>query len=591
MTRYAGRSGPRQLSDLPDPPDTNTAGSPRRVRILATVLLVAAAINSPARADEPVLDFTVVRTDTLYDLSHKIFVSPAAWREVARINGLRNPDRITPGQVLRVPLRLMRPTPINGRLVSVTGDVRIGDSAATVGAPLEEGQTVQTGESSSTVIELADGSRLKLPPSSLALLAASRHYGARSAASTTTRTLDAFASRSTATPRNTQPGGLFAGALRVLRGSVEIIATKLQRAKPFEVITPTAVVGVRGTHYRVGLIGDVGASTHAEVLEGAVRFDTPISTLGVDLTTGLGAIAAPDTSGPIVVTLLPTPDLSDLPALFDRPLARFSLPPQTGAVRVQVAADESFDKTVRDQRFESSAEVRIVDLEDGQWYLRVRRVDDRGIEGYDSTRSFALKARPEPATLQSPRTDSTQSVGTVNFSWLRNSGAPSVRLQVAEDIDFTRLVIDRDNIAESSSSVEINAAATYFWRLQSIRSNGDHGPFGDPQRLELRPTPGSPIVQRALDGETLHFQWNGRAQDRYRLQLARDPGFKDVLREEDVDSPQWVQPVPENGGSYYFRYRTIEPNGFISNYSRTVTFDVPGDWRLFWKLLPFLLIF
>ena len=553
-------------------------------------MLLAVAISSSARADEPLLDFTVVQADTLHDLSHKIFVSPSAWREVARINGLRNPDRITPGQVLRVPLRLMRHTPINGRLVSVTGDVRIGDSAATVGAPLEEGQTVQTGGSSSTVIELADGSRLKLPPSSLALLAASRHYGARPAAPTTAGALGAAATRSTAPPADIQSSGWFAGALRVLRGSVEVIATKLQRAKPLEVITPTAVVGVRGTHYRVGLIGDVGASTHAEVLEGAVRFDVSVSTLGVDLTTGLGAIAGPDTSGPIVAALPPAPDLSDLSAVFDRPVVRFSLPPQNGAVRVQVAADESFDKTIRDQRFESGAEVRIVDLEDGQWYLRVRRVDDRGIEGYDSTRSFALKARPEPAAPQFPRTDSTQSVGTVKFSWLRNAGAPSVRLQVAEDVEFTRLVIDRDNIAESSSSVEINAAGTYFWRLQSIRPNGDHGPFGDSQRLELRPTPGSPTAQRAADGATLIFQWSGRDHDRYRLQLARDPAFTDVLREEDVDSSQWVRPMPEDAGSYYFRYRTIEPSGFISNYSETLMVDVPKNWKFLWTILPFLLI-
>ena len=552
------------------------------VHVLTTLLLVAAAISSSAHADEPTVDFTVVRADTLYDLSHNVFVSPVAWHEVARINGLRNPDRITPGQVLRVPLRLMRPTLVNGRLVSVTGDVRIGNSAAAVGALLEEGQSVQTGVSSSTVIQLADGSRLKLPPSSLASLAASRHYGGRHDAQVTAGAL--------ATPADIPSSGWFAGALRILRGSVEVIATKVQRAKPLEVMTPTAVVGVRGTHYRVGLNGDVGASTHAEVLEGAVRFDVPISTLGVDLTTGLGAIAGPDSSGPIVVNLMPAPDLSDLPTLFDRPVVRFSLAPETGTVRLQVAADESFDKTVRDQRFKSGAEVRIDDLDDGQWYLRMRRIDDRGIEGYDSIRSFVLKARPEPAAPQSPRAGSVQSAGTVNFSWLQNSAAPSVRLQVAEDIEFTRLVIDRDHVTESSSSVEINTAATYFWRLQSIRPNDDHGPFSDPQRLELRPKPGSPTVQKAVDGNTLHFQWPGRDQDRYRLQLARDPAFKDVLREEDVDSSQWILPNPENAGSYYFRYRTIEPNGFVSNYSETLMFDVSKNWKFFWTLLPFLLI-
>jgi len=561
-----------------------------RARVLTTILLIAVAVSSSARADEPLLDFTIVRADTLYDLSHNVFVSPSAWREVARLNGLRNPDLITPGQVLRVPLRLMRPTLVNGRLVSVTGDVRIGDSAAAVGALLEEGQTVQTGVSSSTVIELADGSRLKLPPSSLASLAASRHYGARPYAKITAGAPDTSANMSTATAADVQPGGWFAGALRVLRGSVEVFATKLQRAKPLEVITPTAVVGVRGTHYRVGLSGDAGASTHAEVLEGAVRFDVPVSTLGVDLTTGLGAIAGPGTSGPVVVNLLPAPDLSDLPTLFNRPVVRASLAPETGRVRVQIAADESFDKTVRDQHFESGTEVRIVDLEDGQWYLRMRRVDDQGIEGYDSTRSFVLKARPEPAAPQSPRAGSVQSVGTVNFSWLQNSVAPSVRLQVAEDGEFTRLVIDRDNLAEGSLSVEMNTAAVYFWRLQSIRPNNDHGPFSDPQHFELRPTPGASTMEPSEDGESLRLRWSGRAQDRYQLQLASDSAFTNLVRESESDTSQWVLPVPEKAGRYFFRYRTVEPDGFISNYAETLMVDVPENWKSLWMLLPLLLM-
>ena len=538
------------------------------------------------------LDFTVVRADTLYDLSHSVLVSVAAWHEVARINRLRNPDLITPGQVLRIPVRLMRATPANGRLVSAIGDVRIGDAAVTVGAPLYEGQTVQTGVSSSTVIELADGSRIKLPPSSLASLAASRHYGARPAESNPARALGTSTDMSTVTPAAHQTNGWFAGALRVLRGSVEVFATKVLRAKPLEVMTPTAVVGVRGTHYRVGLDDDIRANTHAEVLDGAVRFDVPRSTLGVDLTTGFGAIVGTgaDASGPIVVNLMPAPDLSDVPVLFDRPLVRFSMPSETVALRVQVAADESFDKTVRDQRFESGAEVRFVGLEDARWYLRMRRVDAQGIEGYDSTRSFVLKARPEPAVQQSPRTDSRQSVGTVNFAWTQSVDAPSVRLQVAEDPEFSRLVMDRDNLAEGSLSAEMKVSATYFWRLQSIRSNGDRGPFGDPQRFELRPTPEPPTVQRSADGNTLILKWIGRDRNRYQVQLARDSAFTNVVSEEELGETQWVQPVPENAGSYFFRYRTIEPDGFISNYSQTLMFDVPKNWRLLWVILPFLLV-
>jgi len=540
------------------------------------------------------LNFTVLRADTLYDLSHSVLTSVTAWHEVARINELRNPNLITPGQVLRIPLRLMRATAASGRLVSVVGDVRIGDVVAATGARLEEGQTVQTGVSSSTVIELADGSRLKLPPSSLASLAANRHYGGRPTRPAAAEAPDTSVDLSVVIPAAAalQPNGWYAGALRVLRGSVEVFATKVQRAKPLEVMTPTAVVGVRGTHYRVGLKDDVSVTTHAEVLEGEVRFDVPRSALGVDLTKGLGAIAGSEAgvSGPIVVNLMPAPDLSDVPAVFDRPLVRISLPARTVALRVQVATDESFDKIVRDQRFESGAEIRLLGLEDGPWYLRMRSVDDKGIEGYDSTRSFVLKAQPEPAAPQSPRTDSTHSVGTVNFTWLRNAGAPSVRLQVAEDVEFTRLVIDRDKLSEGSLSIEMNAAAVYFWRLQSIRPNGDYGPFGDPQRFELRPTPGASTIDRSEDGDSLRLQWSGRALDRYQVQLARDSAFTDLVREEESGTSKWVQPVPEDAGRYFFRYRTIEPDGFISNYAETLMFDVPKNWKSLWVILPFLLI-
>ena len=124
----------------------------------------------------------------------------------------------------------MRSAP--AKLVSVTGDVRVDGTAALLGADLPEGQKLQNAEGSSAVLAMADGSRLRLPPSSLAEVAASRTHGGRS------------------TEQGTSDGW-FAGALRVLRGSVEVFATKVLRAKPLEVITPTAVVGMRGTQFRV----------------------------------------------------------------------------------------------------------------------------------------------------------------------------------------------------------------------------------------------------------------------------------------------------------------------------------------------------
>jgi len=83
------------------------SGRPRLTsRALAATLALLAgplACAVALAADEPMFEFTVVRQDTLIGLSRNVLVSPGAWREVSRINKLRNPNLILPGQVLRIP--------------------------------------------------------------------------------------------------------------------------------------------------------------------------------------------------------------------------------------------------------------------------------------------------------------------------------------------------------------------------------------------------------------------------------------------------------------------------------------------------------
>ena len=538
------------------------------MRLLLWAALAAAMMASMARAAEPMVEFVVAPTDTLIGLSKNVFVSPAAWREIARLNKLPDPNRIQPGQVLMVPTRLMRGDPQPVRLVSTVGEVRVGDTPAAAGSVLTEGQSVQTGADSSAVVELADGSRVKLPPSSLAQVDASRSYGARKA----------VAGNST--------GGWFAGTMRVMRGSVEVFATKVVRAKPLEVITPTAVVGVRGTQYRVRV--DETSRTRTEVVDGVVRLNTP--TAGTELKAGFGATADATGAAPRPIQLLAAPDLAALPDRFDRPIVRFKLPNEVTALRVQVASDSAFDKIVSDQRVVAGSEVRIAELMDAQWYLRARRIDEQGLEGFDAGKAFVLKARPEPPAYRTPRADSKQTIGSVEFAWAQNVDAPQVHLQVAEDAGFTHLVHDRNAVAASSLRTDIATAGSYHWRLASVRANGDAGPFGDAQSFELRPMPTAPTGGRSVDGSALVFNWSGRPQDRQQVQLARDTGFTQITAQDELASSEWTLPLPSRGGRYYFRYRSIEPDGFTSPYSETLMIDVPTDWGGLWLIAPLLLL-
>ena len=544
------------------------------MRRFAAALLITCLAAETILAAEPTVDFLVERSDTLIGLSNNVLVSPKAWREVAQLNRLPNPNRIVPGQVLKIPTRLMRTKLVDARLVSAVGDVRVNDAAAADGSPVAEGQSVQTGPASSAVIALADGSRIRLPPSSLAQVVASRQYGDRGNPAAAT-----------------QPsGGWFAGTLRVLRGSVEVVATKVFRAKPLEVVTPTAVVGVRGTQYRVSLDDGANDRTRGEVIEGSVRFDTARANAGAEVPAGYGALADASGAPPAPVKLLGAPDLTPVPARFERPLVRFALPSETTPLHVQVASDAAFDKIVSDERVAAGGEVRIAGLDDAQWYLRARRVDAQSLEGFDATRSFVLKARPEPPVYRAPRSDAKQPVGNVEFAWAPNAEAQQVHLQIAEDEAFARIVEQRDGLTSPALKAELKQPGVYYWRVASVRASGDQGPFGDPQRFELRPFPEPPTVGPASGGIGYRFAWGGRPQDRQQVELASDAEFTQIVAKDELTAPEWLLANPPRGGRYYFRYRSIEPDGYVSPYSATLIVDVPRDWSILLLLLPALLL-
>jgi hypothetical protein len=532
-----------------------------------------ASLHVFALAAEPTLVFTVTVGDTLIGLSERVLVAPDAWREVAALNRLARPNRLRPGQALQIPLRLMRWTPANATLVSVSGEVLVDGRAGVAQSTMSEGQTIETGPAGSAVVELADQSRIKLAPSSLVEVLASRRHPTSNAA-------DSASSPST---------GLFSGALRLLRGSVEVFATQVLRAKPLEVSTPTAVVGVRGTQYRVNFDEAANRSTRAGVIEGAVRFDlAKAAASGAAVAAGFGAAIDATASAPSVVKLLPAPDLASVPERFDRPLVRFALASESQPVRIQVAADSAFDKIVLDQRVAPGTEVRLAGLDDAQWHLRARRLDGLGIEGYDAVRPFVLKARPEPPAATQPRRASKQTVGAVEFAWAQNLEASSQRLQVARDAAFGDMVADRNAVPGTSVRIEILSPGAYFWRLASVRADGDAGPFGDPLSFELRATPEPPKGGMASDGASLAFSWSGRPQDRQQVELARDANFQTLVASAELTSTEWVLPRPERGGDYFFRYRSVEPDGFVSANSATLKTEVPKDWRPLWLLLPFL---
>ncbi len=432
--------------------------------VAATAALAQAPTPAAAPAVEPSLPYTVQKSDKLIRLSRDLLVRPNAWNEVAAFNRMKDPNFITPGQVVQIPLRLLKFKPAGGRIVSAEGSVQLGGAAAVVGASLPEGARLQVGANSSAVLELGDGSRVKLLPNTLAEVVSNREYAMRD-------------------PGVSGSSLWFSGLVRLAQGTLETIAAKVQRrATPLQIETPTSLVGVRATEFRVAYDDPVSRNARTEVTEGLVRADNPAQGSNAELPRGTGANINPAEREIRVVQLLPAPDLSALPAEVRKPAGAWPMPTLAGAAsfRVQVASDEKFDKVVRDLKV-TTASVDLGSLDVGNWYARIRGIDPAGIEGFDAVKRVAVAVRIVRLSSALMRTADgrtelnvafDQPVGAVTGILSRE---PSMAAPLAQA-----------PLADGRWALGVMAAGTYYVQFR-VELAGGGSVTTDTARLEISP--------------------------------------------------------------------------------------------------------
>lgn len=442
---------------------------------LAAPLIALLPAGSGHAADEPTAVYTVAKHDTLIGLGRTVLVSSRAWPEVAQLNRLPDPNRIWPGQQLTVPLRLLRSTALAATISQAQGDVRANSQAVRAGDLLRQGDRLSTADASSAVLQLADGSRVLVAPDSEAELQEHRRYSLKNVGSAAGN-----------------GEGLFAASMRLARGSLELVASKVLRAKPLEVNTPTAVIGVRGTEYRVH--HDSAQATRTEVLSGAVRADARAAS-GADVAGGFGA-ALREAAAPTVVQLAPAPDLSRLATRLDEPALRMEVTLKApsaapAAIRVQLAADAAFERLLQDTRLAPGDMLSLAGLADGSYHLRIRQIDALGIEGFNAQQTLTLGSGGPAAVIQAP--GPRHPVGPVGFAWAPIEGAVRYQLQVARDAEFLQLVHDDAQLSQPRSRVLLAEPGPCYWRVARISASGQRGVWTAPLPLlierPVRPAP------------------------------------------------------------------------------------------------------
>jgi len=260
---------------------------------------------------------------------------------------------------LRIAFRERRATRPVARLQAVSGEVDAGSAVADLervarGAVLVSNQLVRTGPHSYARLLLADGSLVRLGAGGLLRLGAIE----------ISKDLE----------RNVK--------LVLYRGTIQTIVQGRGMRGRFNVLTRTAVAGVRGTDFRT--TSDGKHATRIETLGGTVELASKLDSVTVGA--GRGSRVGRDGLTEQTRALLAAPTVKKLRhgRATARSRMRWASVPAAASYLIEIARDAEFSLEVS-ERVVQATEARVgQDLGAGKWFWRVTSVDPDGFVGLPS---------------------------------------------------------------------------------------------------------------------------------------------------------------------------------------------------------------
>jgi len=398
-------------------------------RLLLTLLLLT--LCTLAQGEEWV--YRMRAGETLSGISARFLRPGITPAQLQAHNQIIKDRQIPIGTEIHVPLAWLKQSPAQAEVLFLHGQVSlvrggIAPRTLTAPEPLRVGDQLTTGEDGVLGIRFADGSRLLLGPASQVTL----------------DTLSAFGET-----------GMVDTRVRVQRGRVESRVKPLHgEGSRYEIHTPAAVTMVRGTGFRVAVEGASGL-TRSEVVKGRVAVAAAGAT--VEVAAGFGTLVEPGKPPSPPSRLLDPPDLAQLPARLTAGGVELSWPSVAGAehYRLQLLATNQPDEVLREVLTDQPSH-RFAALAAGDYLLRLRAIDARGLEGLSAQRSLTVEpAPPPPAPTPTPVAEAPPRLpapqlypprflgGWMEFRWDQVQGAWGYRLILAKDAAMHDSLLER----------------------------------------------------------------------------------------------------------------------------------------------------
>jgi hypothetical protein len=528
--------------------------------VLLAIIVLLPTVSSRAFCEE-VVEITVAEGDCLIKIAEEYLEYPHQWREVARINRLRNPDLIYPHQTIIIPVRLLRGIPCDGVVSFVQGNVRIQGRDSEEWTPVlihdrvKEGSKIKTGDRSSVEIVFDNGTSCLQKSNTLTGFLKMRKKG------------DSYEQR-----LSLQSGRTIT---RILKAT--------GREPRFEIQTPSAVCAARGTFFRTSV--DLNDFTRSEVLEGTAEVEAVMKKQMIS--EGEGTLVRKGEPPLKPRKLLPSPNvrLGNMP--YNKLPIRFAFDPVEGAVSYRIWITR--DRDGKDVLFESVVKpnetAEIQDLEDGTYFLHALSIDEIALEGLPSKpEEIHVRVNPLPPFISLPVSSAEYREKSLQCDWLTVKDAVAYQVQVSQDDAFHQIVDERSTIAGNDFKTRELDYGNYYFRIRSVAEDGYAGAWSDAINFSVVPPPSAPSVEPPeVDKKEIRLRWQdlGKGMS-YHFQMAKNLDFSTVLIDRKLEKPEIVLQKPEDPGTYYIHVSAIDSKGYEGRFSKPQSFTLKeGSLALF----------
>ncbi len=508
---------------------------------------------------ETLIPLHVAKGANLIQLTRKYCTSEYHWKELAKINGLKKPYTLYPGDIVNAPIELLRTEKVAATVASVIGGVFLLENGKQFkrvmkGDRIFPGQTLVTEHDGFTHLVFPDYKYTRIASDSKFTL------------TYLVRLVD-----------DSLKADFFLERGRITHS----VKKQLRANETFTTRTMVSITGVRGTEFRMKAADE--DSSIVETLKGRVVLDSGGERARIDSGKGIKIFRGKKLLPP--VDLPPVPEKPHYKKIYKLLPVVLSAPvyPSEARFRLRLTSDVAGESTVAEVLATCGQNFILPALDDGQYYGFLTSIDGEGLESLPARPfDFQLRTVPGVPIIEEPLKGKVTFDDKMHFEWLGISEAASYNVEIATDEDF-RNIIKNDSVIAPHYELDGLETGLYYYRVQSVASDGFTSPYSmvDNWRIQALPELGN---LKNGTGAELELHWRPMGSGVvYDLQIFKDKNLGNaVVTLEGIPVPQCVINQSLEPGTYYVCIRGILPDGHRSPWSPAMILKIPHSEVGFW---------